>query len=50
MPVTNIIGRAGSGKTRYCFDAIVNAIRQDPLGPPIIGCCPGKPRSVPNAN
>jgi ATP-dependent helicase/nuclease subunit B len=40
MAVTFVIGRAGSGKTRRCFDAIVDALRRDPLGPPIYWLVP----------
>lgn len=40
MPVRFVIGRAGSGKTRRCFDAIVDALRDDPLGPPIYWLLP----------
>ena len=32
MPVRFIIGRAGAGKTRYCFEQIVSELRADPLG------------------
>ena len=31
MGVRFIIGRAGTGKTRHCFDAIVAGLRADPL-------------------
>lgn len=40
MAVQFIIGRAGSGKSQYCFDRIVEAIRKDPLGPPIYWIVP----------
>jgi ATP-dependent helicase/nuclease subunit B len=40
MSLTFVIGRAGSGKTRRCFDAIVSALREDPLGPPIYWILP----------
>src|SRR5437588_6074223 len=40
MAVTFVIGRAGSGKTRRCVDAIVDAVRADPLGPPIVWLLP----------
>jgi ATP-dependent helicase/nuclease subunit B len=40
MAVQFIIGRAGSGKTRYCFDKIVDRCRTDPLGPPIYWLLP----------
>src|SRR4051812_36719697 len=33
MSVRLILGRAGSGKTKRCFDAVVHALRADPLGP-----------------
>src|SRR5438105_378727 len=32
MSVRFIIGRAGTGKTKHCFDSIVEALRADPLG------------------
>jgi ATP-dependent helicase/nuclease subunit B len=34
MAVRFIIGRAGSGKSRHCFESIVRESRADPLGPP----------------
>ncbi|HZL38461.1 MAG TPA: PD-(D/E)XK nuclease family protein [Tepidisphaeraceae bacterium] len=40
MSVTFVIGRAGSGKTFRCFTAIVEAMRADPLGPPILWLLP----------
>jgi ATP-dependent helicase/nuclease subunit B len=40
MAVQFVIGRAGSGKTRRCFEAIVAALRADPLGPPIYWLVP----------
>ena len=40
MSVRFVIGRAGTGKTRRCFDAIVEALRADPLGPPIYWILP----------
>jgi ATP-dependent helicase/nuclease subunit B len=40
MSVRFVIGRAGTGKTRHCFDAIVAAMRADPLGPPIYWILP----------
>ena len=40
MAIRFIIGRAGSGKTRHCFDQIVAAMRADPLGPPIYWILP----------
>ncbi len=41
MAVRFIIGRAGTGKTRHCFDAIVADMRARPLdGPPIYWILP----------
>src|SRR5438093_2709773 len=40
MPVTFVIGRAGSGKTARCFNRTVEATRADPLGPPILWIVP----------
>src|SRR5690349_5756773 len=40
MAVTFVIGRAGSGKTYRQFRAIVDAMRADPLGPPIYWLVP----------
>jgi ATP-dependent helicase/nuclease subunit B len=40
MAVRFVMGRAGTGKTRHCFDAIVAAMRADPLGPPIYWILP----------
>src|SRR5947207_16011398 len=40
MAVRLVIGRAGSGKTRRCFDGVVEALRADPLGPPIYWIVP----------
>src|SRR4051812_45075015 len=40
MPVRFVIGRAGTGKTRRCFRAIVDAVSRDPLGPPIYWIVP----------
>jgi ATP-dependent helicase/nuclease subunit B len=40
MPVTFVIGRAGSGKTRRCFDRIVAAMRAEPLGPTVYWIVP----------
>ncbi len=41
MPIRFVIGRAGTGKTRRCFDAIANACRTSPLvGPPIYWIVP----------
>ncbi|HEX8911474.1 MAG TPA: PD-(D/E)XK nuclease family protein [Humisphaera sp.] len=35
MPVTFVIGRAGSGKTARCFERIVELVRANPLGRPV---------------
>jgi ATP-dependent helicase/DNAse subunit B len=35
MAVQFVIGRAGSGKTRRCLAAILAALRDEPLGPPV---------------
>src|SRR5579872_7244303 len=40
MAVRFIIGPAGSGKTQYCFDRIIESIREDPLGPAIYWIVP----------
>jgi ATP-dependent helicase/nuclease subunit B len=40
VAVRFVIGRAGTGKTRRCFDAIVDACAADPLGPPIYWVLP----------
>ncbi len=40
MSVRFVIGRAGTGKTRHCFDGIVRAMKTDPLGPPIFWILP----------
>src|SRR5215218_2831706 len=40
MGVRLVIGRAGTGKTRRCFDSVVAALRADPLGPPIYWIVP----------
>jgi ATP-dependent helicase/nuclease subunit B len=40
MPVRFVLGRAGSGKTDHCYRAIVQAMRDDPLGPPIYWLLP----------
>src|SRR5579862_7692276 len=40
MAVSFVIGRGGSGKTRRCFSTIVDALRRDPLGPPIYWLLP----------
>src|SRR5947207_2301295 len=40
MAARFVIGRAGSGKTHRCFTAIVDAMRREPLGPPIYWILP----------
>src|SRR5688572_11665581 len=40
MAVQFVIGRAGSGKTRRCLDAILAALRADPLGKPVYWLLP----------
>ena len=40
MPVTFLLGRAGSGKTARCFRRAVDSTRQGPLGPPILWLVP----------
>ncbi len=35
MPVRFILGRAGSGKTRHCFERIAAMLRAEPMGDPI---------------
>jgi ATP-dependent helicase/nuclease subunit B len=40
MSVRLVIGRAGTGKTKRCFDAVVAACRADPLGPPVYWLVP----------
>src|SRR6266545_8187489 len=40
MSIRFVIGRAGTGKTQHCFRAIVEAMKQDPLGPPIYWILP----------
>jgi len=35
MPVTFVIGRAGSGKTTRCFDRIGRLVAENPLGRPV---------------
>ncbi len=40
MGVRIIVGRAGSGKSRYCFSAIAEMMRRDPLGEPIYWIVP----------
>ena len=37
MSVRFVIGRAGTGKTHYCVEAVRNGLRQDPIdGPRLI--------------
>ncbi len=36
MTVRFILGRAGSGKTRFCLKSIINEEKDAPLGPPLI--------------
>jgi len=40
MAVRIVIGRAGSGKTLRCFEGVLNALRADPLGPPVYWIVP----------
>jgi len=40
MPVRFVIGGAGSGKTLHCFNAIMQAMRDEPMGPPIYWVLP----------
>jgi ATP-dependent helicase/nuclease subunit B len=40
MAVRLVIGRAGSGKTRRCFEGVVAALRADPMGPPVYWIVP----------
>lgn len=40
MAVRFVLGRAGTGKTHRCFTGIVDAMRADPLGPPIFWVVP----------
>ena len=40
MSVSFVIGRAGSGKTRRCLDAIIESLRKQPIGPPIFWLLP----------
>ncbi len=40
MSVRFVVGRAGSGKTRHCLQAITAAIGDAPLGPPIFWLLP----------
>src|SRR5258706_14286338 len=40
MAVRLVIGRAGSGKTMRCFEGVVAALRDDPLGPPVYWIVP----------
>jgi ATP-dependent helicase/nuclease subunit B len=40
MAVEFVIGRAGTGKTQYCVDALVAQSQREPLGPPIFWLMP----------
>ncbi len=40
MAVRFVLGRSGTGKTEHCFRAIVEAMRDQPLGPPIYWLLP----------
>lgn len=40
MSIRFVVGRAGTGKTRFCFDRIVAAMRAQPLGEPIYWILP----------
>ncbi len=40
MAVRFILGRSGAGKSRWCFDQIVQSLRKSPLGPPILWILP----------
>jgi ATP-dependent helicase/nuclease subunit B len=40
MAVQFVLGRSGSGKTEYCLNEIGQALRQEPLGSPIIYIVP----------
>ena len=40
MAVQFVIGRAGTGKTRYCVEALAAASQADPLGPPLFWLMP----------
>src|SRR3954471_3467968 len=40
MGVRFVVGRAGTGRSRHCFDAITAALRAEPLGPPIYWLLP----------
>ncbi len=40
MAVRFILGRAGTGKTHFCFERILQAIRDKPLGPAIYWIVP----------
>ncbi|TCP29807.1 DNA helicase/exodeoxyribonuclease V subunit B [Scopulibacillus darangshiensis] len=35
MSVRFILGRSGTGKTEHCFNAVRDALRQNPAGPPL---------------
>ncbi len=36
MSLKFVIGRAGSGKSRYCLDEVRQRLQEDPAGPPLI--------------
>lgn len=40
MAVRFIVGRAGTGKTQHCVDAIAMQLRDAPLGPPLLWIVP----------
>ncbi len=40
MPVQFVLGRAGSGKTRYLLDRMIEQVKTDPLGYPIFWLLP----------
>ncbi|MFC7391836.1 helicase-exonuclease AddAB subunit AddB [Scopulibacillus cellulosilyticus] len=40
MSLRFILGRAGTGKTKYCFEEVRNVLRQTPDGPPLIYIVP----------
>jgi len=40
MMVRFVIGRAGSGKTQHCVDALVRAAENKPIGPPLFWLVP----------
>ena len=35
MSIQLVIGRAGTGKTRHCFNKVIELCQKDPLGPPV---------------